>query len=241
MSFGVLIVDDDVELRSELADMLEGYDVVEAGSGDEALGIISSANNIDAVVLDIRMPGIDGLETLRRIKKIAPELGVIIFTGFSTKDAAVNALKNHADDYLEKPADIDRLGSAVENVIAYRARGPRDASAADPSTRPDKIKRFLERNSFKKTTLNDAAGAVFLSPKYLSRYFKDQTGQTFSGYKLDLKMKKAKKLLSGSGLTVDSISRSLGYSNVESFSRIFSKREGMPPSAFRKKHGSGGN
>ncbi len=241
MSFGVLIVDDDAELRSELADMLEGYDVVEAGSGDDALGIISSADNIDAVVLDIRMPGIDGLETLRRIRKIAPDLGVIILTGFSTKDAAVNALKNRADDYLEKPADIDRLGSAVENVIAYRTRGFRDAPSADPLTRPDKIKRFLERNSSRKITLNDAAGAVFLSPKYLSRYFKAQTGRTFSGYKLDLKMEKAKKLLSGSGLTVDSISRSLGYSNVESFSRIFSKREGMPPSAFRKKHGSGGN
>ena len=239
MPFGVLIVDDDSEFRSELADMLEEYDITEAGSGEEALKVLSAPNNIEAVLLDIRMPGAGGLETLRRIKSIDPEIGVIIFTGFSTKDAAVEALKNRADDYLEKPAGIDSVREAVERAIsAGRRRG--GGIEGDPSLRPNTIKRFLEKNRGKKVTLEDAAGFVFLSPKYLSRYFKNETGRGFRDYKMELRMKEAKKLLAGSGASVTAISEKLGYSNVESFSRIFRKYEGLPPSEFRKKSGMKG-
>ncbi len=237
MSWGVLIVDDDSEFRSELADMLEEYDVSEAGCGEDALRILSAPNNIEVVLLDIRMPGMDGLETLRRIKSIDPEIGVIILTGFSTKDAAVTALKNHADDYLEKPAGIDNVRETVEKVVLSAKRRGCGEIEGDPSLRPDKVKRFLEKNRCRKVTLEDAADVVFLSPKYLSRYFKNETGRNFRDYKMELRMKEAKRLLAGSGFAITAVAEKLGYSNVESFSRIFKKYEGLPPSGFRKKSG----
>lgn len=239
MSCGVLIVDDDSEFRSELAEMLDGYDIAEAGSGGEALSILSSPNNIEVVLLDLRMPGIDGLETLKRIKALEPETGVIILTGFSTKDAAVEALKSRADDYLEKPADIDNVRETVERVIS-RVRGSFSGLKApgDPSLRSYKVMRFLEKNRRRKATLPAAAEQVFLSPKYLSRYFKEETGRSFRDYKMELKLKEAKKLLDGSGLSIGAVSERLGYRNAESFSRIFKKREGLSPSEFRKSGGS---
>ena len=237
MSCGVLIVDDDSEFRSELAEMLEGYEVVEAGGGEEALSILSSPNNIEVVLLDIRMPGIDGLETLKKIKALEPETGVIILTGFSTKDAAVEALRNRADDYLEKPAGIDNVRETVERVLPRgQLRGME--APGDPSLRPGKVRRFLEKNRRRKVTLSDAAEQVFLSPKYLSRYFKEETGRGFRDYKMELKLKEAKKLLAGSGMSVGSVSEKLGYRNAESFSRIFKKREGLSPSEFRKSSGT---
>ena len=233
MSRGVLIVDDDSEFRSELAEMLEGYDIAEAASGGEALKTLSRPNNIEVVLLDIRMPGINGLETLKRIKALEPETGVIILTGFSTKDAAVEALKNRADDYLEKPADIDNVRETLERVLS-RLGGAGVEFPGDPELRPGKVKRFLEKNRRRKVTLSDAAEEVFLSPKYLSRYFKEETGLGFREYRMEMKLKEAKKLLAGSGLSIGAVADRLGYRNAGSFSRIFKKREGLSPSEFRK-------
>lgn len=235
MSRGVLIVDDDSEFRSELADMLAGYDIAEAGSSDEALEVLSRPNNIGVVLLDIRMPGMGGLEALKRIKYLEPETGVIILTGFSTKEAAVEALKNRADDYLEKPADVDNVRQTVERVLS-RLNGPCPGieTQGDPSLRPDKVRRFLEKNRRRMVTLSDAAEEVFLSPKYLSRYFKNEIGKGFRECKMEMKLEEAKKLLSGSGVSISAVAGRLGYRNAESFSRIFKKYEGVTPSEFRK-------
>jgi two-component system, response regulator YesN len=233
MSIGLLIVDDDAEFRAELRDLLEGYEIYEAAGGKEALSILSLPNNIEVVLLDIRMPGPDGLHTLKEIRKTNSELGVIILTGFSTKNAAVEALKLRADDYLEKPSDIDYVPEAVERV----AKSSKKYSGidGDPSLRPGQVKRFIEKNISKKVTLRDAASSVFITPKYLSRYFKKETGKGFRDYKLEAKLGKAKKLLTETGISISSLSEKVGYGNVESFSRIFKKKVGMPPSAYRNR------
>ncbi len=231
----ILVVDDDDELRAELADLLEDYRVYEASSGGEALEILSRPNEIGAVILDIRMPGLDGVETLKAIRKSDPSVGVIILTGFGTKDTAVEALRNHADDYLEKPAGLDRIREAVRDVLVSRAAPGAVFDKNDPAFRTEKIRWFVKKNLFKKTTLNDAADAVFLSPKYLSRYFRQKTGRSFRDYKVDLKVKEAEKLLLGTGRSVAEIAEKLGYANVESFSRIFKKRAGASPSDFRNR------
>ncbi|MFA5351557.1 MAG: response regulator, partial [Candidatus Omnitrophota bacterium] len=101
MADKILIVDDDDDLRSELVSLLEGYEVVEAGSGELALNILKKANEISLVILDVMMPGLNGLDVLAQIKKDNPRIKVIILTGHSSKDTAIEALKSRADDYIE--------------------------------------------------------------------------------------------------------------------------------------------
>jgi two-component system, response regulator YesN len=233
MLYKILLVDDDNEFRKEFKDSFSTYNVIEAPDGGTALRMLKKPNEIDLVILDVKMPGEKGTEILRKIKAMAPNLGIIILTGFSSKDSAIEAVKGHADDYIEKPFDVEELRDIMERIL----EGKRRDAGQGPSDTEDKIERvrvFLERNCFKKVTLSDAAGAVGLSTKYLSRIFKDSTGKGFSEYRLQIQVEKAKELLADTSYNVCEISDRLGYQNPESFIRQFKKLSGCTPTEFRK-------
>ncbi|MDV2496227.1 MAG: response regulator [bacterium] len=119
MSNKVLVVDDEPSvcraLRSFLVD--KGYDVVEAHDGDQALSAYSSEKP-KVVLLDIRMPGKDGLETLRELKAIDPEASVIMVTAVYEEEVALQAMANGAFEYVTKPIDPDYLELAIATNFA---------------------------------------------------------------------------------------------------------------------------
>lgn len=230
----ILIVDDDEEFRSELKDYLQGYVCQEASSGTEALKILSRANEIGLVILDVMMPGLSGTDVLREIKKKDANLGIIIITGHSSEDVAIEALKGHADDYIEKPLDLDKIQSIIERIFRSKNKDP-EFDTSSIKGKVEKMKYFAQINCYKKICLKDVAQAVCLSPKYISRIFKQKTGVTFSEYRLRIKVDKAKDLLTKTGLNIDQISDKLGYENAESFIRQLKKRTGLTPTEFRKK------
>ncbi|MFA6384419.1 MAG: response regulator [Candidatus Omnitrophota bacterium] len=237
MSEKILIVDDDAVFRSELSCALDGYDVIEAASGRDALQLLRKPNEIDLVLLDVMMPGLSGTEILREMKRLSPKLAIVILTGYSSKDVAIEALKGHADEYIEKPPDIEKTKEIIERFLQLK-RGESEASACSRDGKIEKVKRFIERNYQKKVTLKDAARAVCLSPKYLSRIFKEETRTGFNEYKLRFVLKKSKELLCETGYTIGQISDQMGYQNAESFIRIFEKRTDMTPTEFRTKEKS---
>jgi two-component system nitrogen regulation response regulator NtrX len=110
----ILIVDDEPSILQSLSGLLadEGFEVTTAANGYEALKIID-AESPDLVLLDIWMPGIDGIETLKEIKKENPTIQVIIITGHGTIETAVNATKLGAYDLIEKPLSIDKVIVAI--------------------------------------------------------------------------------------------------------------------------------
>lgn len=121
MKIKVLLVDDEKEFVEALAERLEtrDFDVVKAFGGDEALAKIA-VEDVDVVVLDVLMPGKDGVETLREIKQAKPILEVIMLTGNATVSSAVEGMKLGAYDYLMKPAETKDL---VEKIIkAYKRK-----------------------------------------------------------------------------------------------------------------------
>jgi len=109
-SFNVLVVDDEEDFLSILVKRLgkRGVTVFEAHNGRDALSMIER-EPIDVVVLDVRMPGIDGIETLRSIKRIDPAIEVIMLTGHANIEVAVKGMELGAFDYLMKPMNIDDL------------------------------------------------------------------------------------------------------------------------------------
>src|SRR3989338_2779539 len=118
MSYQILLVDDDSDFREEMRECLsQRYRVIEAASGEEALDLIKQPNAIDVVILDVIMPGLRGTDVLKQMRQVNPNLGIVMLTGQSSKDAAIEAVKGHADDYIEKPLDMDYFLQTIEKIL----------------------------------------------------------------------------------------------------------------------------
>ncbi len=122
----VLIVDDEKNIVSSLKDILndEGYEVSVAEDGLGALKMIQS-DPPDLVLLDIWLPGMDGIEVLKTVKTYHPEIEVLIMSGHGTIDTAVQATKLGAFDFIEKPFSLDQLTESVENVFKEKKKNQR--------------------------------------------------------------------------------------------------------------------
>ncbi|MFA7464629.1 MAG: sigma-54 dependent transcriptional regulator [Syntrophales bacterium] len=113
----ILIVDDDRLLQNSLRNILtENYEVTIAGSGEEAAGIMARSR-VDLVLLDIRLPGMDGMETLETLRGISRETVVIMMTAYEDIKSVVTSMKRGAFDYLVKPLDIDELEVIIEKAL----------------------------------------------------------------------------------------------------------------------------
>jgi two-component system response regulator YesN len=234
MAYQILMVDDDADFREELRECLDGYAVIEAANGAEALAILKKPNTIDLVILDAVMPLISGTEVLREIKKIKPGLAIIMLTGQSSKDIAIDALKGRADDYIEKPINVAKFLETIRTTLAAKAlKGLTYTHGIHAKI--EQAKHFIERNFDKKITLEDVAGQACLSPKYFSRIFKEIAGDGFNEYRLSIKAKQACEFLKNSDYTVTEIANRLGYQNLESFIRMFEKLMKVSPTQYRRK------
>lgn len=120
-NFKVLLVDDEEEFVKALAERLQMRDLKSdtVQDGEQALKFVDKKEP-DVMVLDLRMPGIDGIEVLKRVKKAYPQIQVIILTGHGTEKDEERARQLGAFDYLEKPVDIDKLVDRMKK--AYRRK-----------------------------------------------------------------------------------------------------------------------
>jgi two-component system nitrogen regulation response regulator NtrX len=119
MNKTILIVDDEESICQSLGGILEdeGYEALAVGSGEEALKKIEE-DSISLVLLDIWLPGIDGIETLKRIKSEYPQLRVVMMSGHGTIETAVKAIKLGAFDFIEKPLSLEKVVIIVHNALA---------------------------------------------------------------------------------------------------------------------------
>ena len=120
MKAKLLIVDDEEGIRRSLGGVLrdEGYEVEAAASGEECLEVVSHSL-MDLILLDVWLPGIDGIETLRRLQQQAPGTAVVMISGHGTIETAVRATKLGAFDFIEKPLSLDKTVLVVKNALAH--------------------------------------------------------------------------------------------------------------------------
>ena len=148
----ILIVDDEQAERQTLAELLRrsGHQATEAGSGREALDLLAH-QRFDLVILDLKMPEMDGTEVLHAARPLAPDTAFIILTAHGTLDSAMSAIRHGACDYLLKPSPIREILRGVEAGLAERQRR---VAQQDPVT-------LLERAL---TELRAAAGSPAVEP-----------------------------------------------------------------------------
>lgn len=154
----ILIVDDEDNMRQmvRLALEAEGYEVDDATNGLETFAILGSDSLWDVVLLDERMPGMEGIEVLRRIKVLAPKARVIMVTAFSSFELAANAIKLGAVDFIQKPTTPEIIRNAVKAALL---REKHDSSGSGQRAESLKRDKFVTLNGFTIVRASERAGS----------------------------------------------------------------------------------
>ena len=117
----ILVVDDEPAVRDSLSEWLreDGYEVGVAESGPQAIDLVKRENS-NIMLLDLKMPGMDGIETLKQVKEISPDTEIIMVTAYATVDTAVEAMRQGAYDYLVKPVDPEELDLQIKKIVSHQ-------------------------------------------------------------------------------------------------------------------------
>ena len=158
MTQRILIIDDEENIRrvTRLTLQAAGYEVGEAVDGERGLEAFADGSTWDAVLLDQRMPGMDGLETLRHIKDRQPDARVIMSTAYASIELAVDAMKLGATDFVRKPMTPEILRNAVTAALAKQLSGPVSAASASREGSAEPLIQIITMNGF---TILESEGA----------------------------------------------------------------------------------
>ena len=139
----VMLVDDEAPFVETMAKRLGKRDlnVILAFSGQEALEILDNQRNVDVVILDVKMPGMDGIETLKNMKSAYPLIEVVMLTAHATVESAIEGMRFGAFDYLMKPCDMEQLMGKVNE--AARKKGDHEEKIREAH-----VKEILAKRGF---------------------------------------------------------------------------------------------
>lgn len=237
--YKLIMVDDEEKIVGGMAQLFPwqniGFEVVEVfTSARKALEYIET-HPVDVVMTDIEMPDMNGLELSRRLMDY-PNIEKVFFSSYGNYEYFRTALQNGVADYLMKPVDYSALLECFEKIRA-RLDARCHVSEEKPKAYYDQIvydvQQYLKEH-YRTATLEEAATKVSLSPAYLSRVFKEKSGESFSELLLRTRMEKACELLADIQYKSYDIAYYVGYDNPKNFSRAFKAYYGVSPSEYRK-------
>ncbi|RQD60260.1 response regulator [Desulfonatronovibrio magnus] len=140
----ILLVDDEERFRKTLNKRLreKGFDAADVESGIKALEYLKKSS-VDVMVLDIKMPEMDGIETLLNVKKVSPGTEVVLLTGHGTVDTAIQGMRAGAHDYLMKPCEIELLIDKIERAYDVKKERDERIKKAEERSRLDKLEKAV--------------------------------------------------------------------------------------------------
>lgn len=253
----VLLVDDEpIELENLQHilsnDPVHKWQTVQAKNGYEALEILK-IEEADVAFLDIRMPGLNGLELARILKNQHPAMELIILSAYGEFGYAQEAIRNGVFRYLLKPAVpadvLDVLNDALQRVNREKRREQmfnqwrelHTAETAEPKSEErtgcsqivHKCIEYMKVHYAQPLSLAELAEALYVHPSYLSRLFRKETGTNYIDFLTKIRLYQAKKLLLQTDWTIDRIAEQVGFNSSSYFSVSFKKMVGVSPTTFR--------
>jgi YesN/AraC family two-component response regulator len=249
--YNVLVIDGDGNTALSYSEILGSqYTVRIVSSGIKAIDLVNAHEDIEIVLLDYKLSDLSGLDVLKKIKEIRPELPVLIVTGYGNEELAVKSFRYGALDYLKKPFCFNELSEKMAFYLSlerqykqpvsflYREQGAENwidhsTIGEGNSYKIQKAIRFIHENFTEDAaTLAMAAEKACMSKRHFCRIFKKAVGTTYQDYISRCRIKKAKGLLSVK-YSVTEVAFAVGFSDLTHFGRVFKKIVGRTPSQYR--------
>lgn len=239
----ILIVEDEKFIRQGIRVMIERSErcrgrIVECKNGQEALDILAK-QSFDLILSDIKMPGMDGIELIKRLKEQNNHTPVVMITGYDDFSFAVEALRNNVRDYLLKPVDREQLYRLLHEIDAEQGRELEAFMADESLSREERIgyaAQYMRQNY--SSNINMAMMSNLLSMNYtvFSELFKEIIGVNFVDYLRSIRLEAAKQLLSDTKLKISRVAERCGFGDEKHFLKCFRGDTGMTPSEYRSEH-----
>lgn len=247
MKFTALIVDDEELTRNTIKTigLWEKFNIEligEASDGYQALRFITDKRP-DIVLLDMRMPGIDGIDLMKELERINHKVKIIIISGYDDYVYTHEAIKYGAKDYILKPIDRDELNAALQRIKALLEKEKDNNERLNeyygwtediPNRNIDIISmvyEFIARNYSKDISLQILSNTFYLNKEFLSRAFKKRYGIGITSFINQNRLNKAAELLK-KGCKINDTAEAVGFNDVNYFSRQFKKYFNMTPSEY---------
>lgn len=232
--YKLLIVDDEASVRSGYANYFPwaevGFEVTGCASNAQDALHFLSMHHVDAVICDIVMPGMDGVQLAERICEEYPAVQIVMLTAHNDLDQIRRLMQYDVYSYVLKHEKHEVLLRVMRQV-----REKLDAAGSENEDDiVEKVKRYIDRN-LASANLREASEMVHMSQSYLSRIFKERTGINFYKYLIERKIAVAKKELASPSAKVYAVADRLGYNDAKNFNRVFRKEVGMSPKSYQMK------
>ena len=240
--YKIFLVDDEIWVIMGLKKLIEKigapFQVVgEASNGVMALEEIEKKKP-DVLITDIRMPGMDGLELMKEIRKKKLDTKVVLVSGYAEFDYAQKAIRMGAVDYLLKPVETETFAKVLENLEKMLdERGGKQEEQPEEILNPSALENIVEEIQSRyneNITLTGFSEKHNISAGHLSNLLKERLGMSFSEYITAKRVQKAKELLADERLSVEKVANEVGYKDYFYFTKVFKKAVGISPSKYRK-------
>jgi YesN/AraC family two-component response regulator len=240
LAYQVVIIDDEREISSGFAQFFPwkdlGFSVKAQFSGAKSALQFILKNPVDLVVSDVLIPGMTGIELAKELSEREMEKRpvVILFSAYNKFEYVRDALRYGCRDYILKSTEFDELVKIFKSLKNRmdKERGNDGSFGSGGGAIIESVKKYIREN-LKNANLEEASALVYLSPSYLSHYFRQRTGTGFSSYVTEQKMRSAISMLQELHYKIYDVSAQLGYANPENFTRAFKKYHGCSPHVYR--------
>lgn len=240
--YKIFLADDEIWETMGLKKLLEKTGLPIQVLGEAENGIVALEQIVekkpDILITDIRMPGINGLELIQKIRERELNIEIIVLSGYAEFDYAQTAMRWGVKDYLLKPVEQKELNRVLLEIISKGEKGMTGAGMlekeAENATVMRQILKEIQESYMEDITLNSLADKYNISASRLSTRMKESLGMSFSKYLTSMRIQRAKELLADDRLSLEQIAEMVGYQDYFYFIRVFKKVTGVSPSVYRK-------
>jgi len=243
--YSLMIVDDEEKIRNGLKKYFPwnelGFEVLAlAANGEEALSLAKTLSP-DVMLLDIKMPVMDGVQLVARMREERMECRIVFLTGYTDYALMRSAIQLGVKDYVQKPVETEEIREIFRRLRKELDSGNPDGTSVGTSGKYRRIvqdiKDYIEEH-YAFVQLKDLEELTQYSRFYVSKLFQQETGMQFSDYLRDFRLQKAAEILkSDYRIKVYEVGDLVGYQNYKSFSKAFFQKFGVTPSEYRRDAG----